>query len=69
MGINNKGTTKKKSNKKMADPKEKLERELRSCMRCKFFYGHNNQCINNKKCSGRMTETEKAALEEKKKSK
>ena len=23
----------------------KLERDLRSCMRCRFFYGNNRQCI------------------------
>ena len=27
----------------------KLERDLRSCMRCRFFYGNNRQCIA-KKC-------------------
>ena len=69
MGINTKGFAKKKSKKIVANPKEKLVRDLRSCISCKFFYGHNNRCINNKKCSGRMTEKEKAALEEKKKSK
>lgn len=26
-----------------------LERDLKSCMRCRFFYGHNSQCIA-KKC-------------------
>lgn len=27
----------------------KLERDLKSCMRCRFFYGNNSQCIT-KKC-------------------
>ena len=27
----------------------KLEKDLRSCMRCKFFYGNNSQCLA-KKC-------------------
>ncbi len=27
----------------------KLERDLKSCMRCRFFYGNNSQCIL-KKC-------------------
>jgi len=27
----------------------KLERDLKSCMRCRFFYGNNRQCIA-KKC-------------------
>ena len=67
MGINTKGSAKKKLKKKKVDPKVKLERDLKSCMRCKFFYGNNNRCIKNKKCSGRMTE--KAALKEKKNSK
>ena len=26
----------------------KLERDLRSCMRCRFFYGNNRQCITKK---------------------
>ena len=26
----------------------KLERDLRSCMRCRFFYGNNRQCIASK---------------------
>lgn len=69
MGINTKGSVGKKAEQRAADPKQKLERELRSCMRCKFFYGHNNRCIHNKKCSGRMTDEQKAALEKKKNSK
>lgn len=27
----------------------KLEKDLRSCMRCRFFYGNNSQCLA-KKC-------------------
>lgn len=27
----------------------KFEKDLRSCMRCKFFYGNNSQCLT-KKC-------------------
>ena len=27
----------------------KLEKDLRDCMRCKFFYGNNSQCLA-KKC-------------------
>lgn len=26
-----------------------LEKDLKSCMRCKFFYGNNSQCLG-KKC-------------------
>lgn len=69
MGINIKGSGKKKSQKKETDPKEKLERDLKSCMQCKFFFGNNNRCIKNKECSGRITDEQKAAQEEKKKSK
>lgn len=68
MGINTKGYVRKNIQTKEADPKEKLERDLKSCMRCKFFYGNNNRCINNKKCSGRITDKQKAAQEEKKNS-
>ncbi len=68
MGINTKGFAKKNIQTKEADPKEKLERDLKSCMRCKFFYGNSNRCINNKKCSGRITDKQKAAQEEKKNS-
>lgn len=39
-----------------------------SCMRCKFFYGNSNRCINNKECSGRRTDKQKVAKEEKKNS-
>ena len=60
MGINIKGSGKKKSPKKETDPKEKLDRDLKSCMQCKFFYGNNNRCIKNKECSGRITDEQKA---------
>ena len=33
----------------------KLEKGLRSCMRCKFFYGNNSQCLT-KKCVKQDTE-------------
>ena len=26
---------------------EKLERDLKDCMKCKYFWGNNNRCINN----------------------
>lgn len=68
MGINTKGSVFKNVQTKKADSKEKLERDLKSCMRCKFFYGNSNRCINNKECSGRMTDKQKAAQEEKKNS-
>lgn len=63
MGINTKGSVRKNIQTKEADPKERLERDLKSCMRCRVFYGNNNRCINNKKCSGRITDKQKAAQE------
>ena len=27
-------------------PEKKFERELKDCMHCKFFWGHNNRCAN-----------------------
>lgn len=27
----------------------KLEKDLRNCMRCKFFYGNNSQCLAKKR--------------------
>ena len=29
---------------------EKLERELKDCMHCRFFWGHNNRCANGTCC-------------------
>ena len=31
-------------------PEEKLERELKDCMHCRFFWGHNNRCANGTCC-------------------
>ena len=42
----------------------KLERDLRSCMRCRFFYGNNRQCIA-KKCV--KEDAQPKAVEQKKK--
>lgn len=42
----------------------KLERDLRSCMRCRFFYGNNRQCIV-KKCV--KQDAQPKAVEQKKK--
>lgn len=49
MGINTKAQ-KAKHIKENVDSKEKLERDLKSCMNCKFFYGHDSGCINNEEC-------------------
>lgn len=38
----------------------KLEKDLRSCMRCRFFYGSNSQCLA-KKC---VREESKAEITE-----
>lgn len=58
MGINAK---KQKSEKisKENNAKEKLERDLRSCMKCKYFWGNDNRCINNEKCGAGKQKTEK----------
>mgnify|MGYP007004243707 FL=1 len=43
---------------------EKLERDLKDCMKCKYFWGNNNRCINNK-CyrEKKKTEIKKLASE------
>lgn len=69
MGINTKGSDKKNAKVKKTDPKIQLERDLKSCMRCKYFYGHNSGCLKNKKCAKGMSKREKELLAEKKKSK
>ena len=52
MGINAK-KQKPEKNSKENNAKEKLERDLRSCMKCKYFWGNDNRCINNKKCGSK----------------
>lgn len=46
MGINTKSQ-------KEIETKEQLARELRSCMKCRFFWGNDNRCINNEKCGSK----------------
>lgn len=48
MGINVKIRTFRKSTDAILK-QVNLEKELKSCMRCKYFYGNNSQCIS-KKC-------------------
>ena len=36
-----------KETKEIPSFEAKLERDLRSCMKCRFFYGHNSQCVAN----------------------
>ena len=43
------GTFEKKDSHKKRTPmsaEDKLERDLKDCMHCKFFWGHNNRCAN-----------------------
>lgn len=44
--------TKKQSYKKRLTPEEKLDRDLKSCMKCKFFWGNDSRCMNNN-CGGK----------------
>lgn len=48
MGVNVK-VEKSPKQKDVITAEAKLERDLRSCMRCRFFYGNQQQCIA-KKC-------------------
>lgn len=36
---------------------EKLDRDLKACMKCKYFWGNNHRCIN-KKCYREKKKTE-----------
>lgn len=47
MGINVK-VQKSAKEKEVIKAYAKLERDLKSCMRCRFFYGNNSQCIANR---------------------
>ena len=59
MGINAK-KQKPEKNSKENNAKEKLERDLRSCMKCKYFWGNDNRCINNEKCGAGKADTQKS---------
>lgn len=37
----------KKHKQEVLSPKQQLERELKNCMKCKFFWGNNNICATN----------------------
>ena len=52
LGINTKAF-KKDEIKSEADNKKQLVKELHSCMKCKYFWGNDNRCINNKKCGSK----------------
>ena len=61
MGINAK-KQKPEKNSKENNAKEKLERDLRSCMKCKYFWGNDNRCINNEKCGAGKQKTKKQQI-------
>ena len=58
LGINTKAF-KKDEIKSEADNKKQLVKELHSCMKCKYFWGNDNRCINNEKCGAGKQKTEK----------
>jgi hypothetical protein len=66
MGINAKQKEDKQAEKsakelqKKQENLRKLDRELKSCMRCKYFYGNNSQCIKKKCFKEKKVQREKA---------
>ena len=42
---------------------EKLERELKDCMHCRFFWGHNNRCANGTCCKPSKKKEQKLPTE------
>ena len=42
---------------------EKLERELKDCMHCRFFWGHNNRCANGTCCKSSKKKEQKLPTE------
>lgn len=44
-------------------PEEKLERELKDCMHCRFFWGHNNRCANGTCCKPSKKKEQKLPTE------
>lgn len=42
---------------------KKLERELKDCMHCKFFWGHNNRCANGTCCKPSKKKEQKLPAE------
>lgn len=53
-----------KDGKNQRSQEEKLQRDIQECMKCKFFWGNDSRCINNKCCK-----EEKKPIAEKKVSK
>ncbi len=42
---------------------EKLERELKDCMHCRFFWGHNNRCATGTCCKPSKKKEQKLPTE------
>lgn len=38
---------KEKSNSRDSDAEKKIEKDLKSCMKCHFFWGNDSRCITN----------------------
>ena len=43
---------------------EKLERELKDCMHCRFFWGHNNRCATGTCCKPSKKKEQKPKWED-----
>ena len=48
---------------RFVSPEEKLERELKDCMHCRFFWGHNNRCANGTCCKPSKKKEQKLPTE------
>lgn len=48
---------------RFVSPEEKLERELKDCMHCRFFWGHNNRCANGTCCKPSKKKEQKLPAE------
>ncbi|MCB6630386.1 hypothetical protein [Coprococcus eutactus] len=48
---------------RFVSPEEKLERELKNCMHCRFFWGHNNRCANGTCCKPSKKKEQKLPAE------
>ena len=60
------GTVEKRNKHKkrrFVSPEEKLERELKDCMHCRFFWGHNNRCANGTCCKPSKKKEQKLPTE------
>ena len=48
---------------RFVSPEEKLERDLKDCMHCRFFWGHNNRCANGTCCKPSKKKEQKLPAE------